>query len=120
MIIRHKNNFKHDEIAGEKNFPASQTIPDQSMSMRTILEKHSRGLPVSGSHEGIYDEDVENTLGVNPKTLDLVDIQELTELNRKQIEKVEGRMISFIQSNYMGFGSGVVEPNWGISFQNRG
>ncbi len=32
----------------------------------------------------------------------------------------EGRMISFIQSNYMGFGSGVVEPNWGISFQNRG
>jgi gamma-glutamyltranspeptidase/glutathione hydrolase len=32
----------------------------------------------------------------------------------------KGRMISFIQSNYMGFGSGVVEPNWGISFQNRG
>jgi len=32
----------------------------------------------------------------------------------------QGRMISFIQSNYMGFGSGVVEPNWGISFQNRG
>lgn len=32
----------------------------------------------------------------------------------------QGRMISFIQSNYMGFGSGVVEPNWGVSFQNRG
>lgn len=32
----------------------------------------------------------------------------------------EGRMISFIQSNYMGFGSGVVEPTWGISLQNRG
>ena len=31
-----------------------------------------------------------------------------------------GMMVSFIQSNYMGFGSGVVEPNWGISFQNRG
>jgi gamma-glutamyltranspeptidase/glutathione hydrolase len=32
----------------------------------------------------------------------------------------KGRMISFIQSNYMGFGSGVVVPNWGVSLQNRG
>jgi gamma-glutamyltranspeptidase/glutathione hydrolase len=31
----------------------------------------------------------------------------------------EGMMVSFIQSNYMGFGSGVVVPDYGIALQNR-
>lgn len=32
----------------------------------------------------------------------------------------EGNMVSYIQSNYMGFGSGVVVPETGIALQNRG
>ena len=32
----------------------------------------------------------------------------------------DGRVVSLIQSNYMGFGSGVVVPGTGISLQNRG
>lgn len=32
----------------------------------------------------------------------------------------EGNMVSYIQSNYMGFGSGLVVPETGISLHNRG
>ena len=32
----------------------------------------------------------------------------------------DGLMVSYIQSNYMGFGSGVVVPGTGIALQNRG
>jgi len=32
----------------------------------------------------------------------------------------EGNMVSYIQSNYEGFGSGLVVPNTGIALQNRG
>jgi gamma-glutamyltranspeptidase/glutathione hydrolase len=32
----------------------------------------------------------------------------------------DGMMVSYIQSNYMGFGSGIIIPRTGISLQNRG
>lgn len=55
----------------------SKTVPDQTMSLRTIMNRYASGLPVGGIKEALWDDDAENSLGINPRTLDLVDLQEL-------------------------------------------
>lgn len=60
------------------------TIPDQTMSLREIVEKHSRGMEINGQKTAIFDE-AETASGINPLTLDLIDLQELKILNNEQI-----------------------------------
>jgi hypothetical protein len=66
----------------------SMTIPDQTMSIRTILERFSRGLPVGGRLDDYYDE--EDDLP-DPRTLDLAERQELAEQFKQEIEQVKSR-----------------------------
>lgn len=66
----------------------SMTVPDQSMSIKTILERYARGLPVGGRLDEYYDE--EDTLP-NPLTLDLAERQELAELYTNEINEIKSR-----------------------------
>jgi len=66
----------------------SMTIPDQSMSIKTILERYARGLPVGGRLDEYYDE--EDTLP-NPLTLDLAERQELVEQFTNEINEIKSR-----------------------------
>ena len=66
----------------------SMTVPDQSMSIKTILERYARGLPVGGRLDEYYDE--EDTLP-NPLTLDLAERQELAELYIQEINEIKSR-----------------------------
>jgi hypothetical protein len=71
----------------EINDEPSLTVPDQTMSIRTILERYSRGLPVTG-FTPYYDE--EDDLP-DPRTLDLAERQELAEKYSQEIENVKSR-----------------------------
>ena len=41
-------------------------------------------------------------------------------VDKKKCKDKNGMMVSWIQSNYNGFGSGLVDENLGFAFQDRG
>ncbi|WP_273691777.1 gamma-glutamyltransferase family protein [Ketogulonicigenium vulgare] len=75
--------------------PAALLEPAYLAARRALIDPHSAGLPGHGA----------------PRPGGTVYLT---------VADAEGRMVSFIQSNYMGFGSGVVVDGTGISLQNRG
>lgn len=88
MKIKNSLNANQFEKRYKKFTMPSLTVPDQSMSIRTILERYSRGLPVGGRLDIYYDE--EDTLP-DIKTLDLADRQELAETYENEINEIKSR-----------------------------
>lgn len=80
--IKNSLNATEFPIDGEKHFTASQTVPDQTMSMRQLLDRYARGLPLAGAKDPLYygEEDLPDL-----NRLDLAEIQELKEANKQRI-----------------------------------
>lgn len=77
-------------VQGERNTKPSMTIPDQTLPIREILARYAKGLPVSVKTP-IY-EGEDNNLP-DPRTLDLVDIQNLKEAVKEEIKELGKRAI---------------------------
>ena len=77
----------------EKNYRVftqpSQTVPDQTMSIKEIIHRYAQGLPIGGGLDPIYEEEDSN--GINPRTLDLVDLQQIKEHNKKNISELKDK-----------------------------
>jgi len=80
--------FNDDEVNNEP----SQTIPDQSMSVREILSRYASGMPLSNGKEQIYDG--EDGDGIDPRRLDLAERQELEIQARQELAEIEERLKS--------------------------
>ncbi len=85
-MIKHSMNAHIFDKRYEKNRKPSLTIPDQTMSIREILVRFSRGLSIDGVKTPIYDE--ENDLP-DFRTLDLAERQELAEIYKNEIKYIK-------------------------------
>lgn len=87
FIIKSKWNYV--ESKGHVFTMPSETVPDQTMSMRTILEKYAKGQPLSGSVK----TPVWN--GVDPipdlRKLDFVERQELMEQLMQEYKSIKAQ-----------------------------
>ncbi len=66
----------------------SLTIPDQTMSMRKLMERYAQGLPLEGHTPKTAHYDEESN-GINIKTLDLVDLEMLHDGNTVYIQELK-------------------------------
>jgi len=85
--VKNSLNYDYKEQKGEVNTLPSMTIPDQTMSIRTIVDRYAKGLPVT-SFTPIYEGE---DYIPDPKTLDLVERQELAEQIRQEVESIKSR-----------------------------
>lgn len=91
LLIKTSMNANQFAKKYEVNNLPSMTIPDQTMSVKTILERYTRGLPING-FEPIYDED---DVLPDPRTLDLAERQELASSFKNEIQEIESRKKSY-------------------------
>lgn len=78
---------------GETNTGKSETIPDQSLTIKEILNRYAKGLPLGGEKIPLYDdEDLEISGFRNFDKLDLADQQTLRENARAEVESIQRKM----------------------------
>ena len=72
----------------ETNNEPSLTIPDQTMTIREILTRFSRGLPVDQKIP-IYNESDSDEYFPDPRYMDLAERQELSEIFREELYQIK-------------------------------
>jgi hypothetical protein len=85
-----KNVFSADsfEKQYEKNNEPSLTIPDQTLSIKQILERYASGQSLEGKIP-YYDESESEEYYPDPRYMDLAEREELAENYREEIQSIK-------------------------------
>lgn len=71
---------------GEINDQPSATVPDQSMTVKEILNRFARGLPLGGQRVPVFDGEEDDMPDI--RTLDLAERQEMAENFKRELEEI--------------------------------
>lgn len=70
----------------------SETVPDQSLTIRQILDRYARGIPMDSKAQ-IWDENVDiDDIIPDPRRLDLSERQEFAEQAKVELEQVKQKI----------------------------
>lgn len=72
----------------KKNTKPSQTVPDQSLTIKELIDKHSRGINLGAQLTPMYQDDYPSQ-GLDIRKLDLVEVQELKLKVKQDIEDLQ-------------------------------
>lgn len=75
---------------GQINEQPDMTIPDQSMTLRELLVRYAKGLPLEGAKTPIWDG--EEGFDTDPERLDLAEREELAEKAREELKAISERV----------------------------
>jgi hypothetical protein len=89
-IVKNIFNTEDNKYKGQVNNEPSMTIPDQTMSLRELITRYAKGLPLEGAKTPIWEG--EEGFDVNPETLDLAEREELAEKAREELKSIENRI----------------------------
>jgi len=89
--------LNYKEYKGQVNKQKSLTVPDQAMSIKTILDRFARGLPVE-QFKPIYEENIDEDSDYipDPRTMDLADRQEFKEQILQEFETIRQQQAAIV------------------------
>lgn len=75
----------------EQNNKPSMTIPNQSMGVDEILRRYASGLSMGAMKVPVYHGDDDLWHGIDPKSLDLVEVQQIIHERREQMQSLKDK-----------------------------
>jgi len=88
--IKNSGNATDFPYKGQVNNKPSETVPDQTMTMREILTRYAKGLPIDGEKTPLWEEG--EGYAKDPETLDLAEREELATQAREELQQINERI----------------------------
>ena len=88
MKIKNMLNAEQFVYDGEVNYEASMTIPDQTLPLKELISRFTRGLPIT-DYRPIYDEKGDLP---DPRKMDLVELHEMRKAAALEIVSINEKI----------------------------